>query len=280
MADYALIDNYLDVVTHHLSHRPDHDNLRDELADHLLESTDRAREQGMDGDSAQRQTLERFGDPSTVAALLAEVPTKGIDMIHTLGRAAGALALLAAVLWLVVILAGSFGLIHYLDNSWTQVEYLWQSIVQATAVAATSLALVGFTLRSVGRVDALAAIVIASCAFAFALSFAFAWAFLGWGTFLGVALAVTIARMSQTASRSVRALLLVLAPLVLVIGSFVRLQLAVRDGQFTSLDQSRIDLALFIAYAAVALVLAAGFALLGVHMRRTSVALTEPTAMA
>lgn len=281
MAEYALIESYLDTVSRRLEYRSDRDDLRDELADHLLEATDRAHLRGLDLDAAQQSTLHRFGDPTVVAALLAGVPTKGIDMIHTLNRSAGTVALLAAALWLAAIFAGSFGLIDYLDHTSGSDGYLWQSIVQSAAVLVTSAALIGLNLRSAGRVDALTGVVIAACTTALALSFVFAWAFLAFGTFLAAALAITIARMATAATRSVRALLLVIVPTVLVAASFVGLQLAATpEHTFTSVEQSRLDFGMFASYSVIALLLAAGLVLLGLRTRQTTVFLPQPTAVA
>jgi len=281
MADYALIDSYLDTVSRRLEYRPDRDDLRDELADHLLEATDRAHRRGMDNDAAQRSTLNRFGDPTVVAAMLAAVPTKGIDMIHNLSRAAGTLALLAAAVWLAAIVGGSFGLFNYLDRTWSTDEYLWQSIVQSVAVLVTAVALIGLNLRSAGRVDALTGVVIAACTIAFALSFGFAWAFMAFGSFLAAALAITIARMANAASRSVRALLLVIVPIVLVAASFVGLQLAATPGSpLTSLDQSRLDFGMFIGYSAIAILLTIGLGILGLRLRQSTESFLAPTSLA
>ena len=134
VASYVLIDSYLDVVAQRLAYRKDAADLRDELADHLLESADKAERSGLDVESAQQSTLDRFGDPQLVAAMLAAVPTKGIDMVHVLSRSAGILAIIAAALWLTLIFFGPFGLVDYLDSTWSTDEYAVQSLVQTLTV--------------------------------------------------------------------------------------------------------------------------------------------------
>ncbi len=286
MAEYALIDSYLDVVSRRLEYRPDVVDLRDELADHLLESANRAIAAGLDRESAQRSTLGRFGDPNIVAGMLAAVPTKGIDMVHTLGRSAGMLALVSAALWIVVIFAGSYGLVDYLDRTWSTDEYMWQSIVQTLAVVSTSVTLVALNLRHSHRLDALTGVVLAAAVIASLVSFGFAWAFLLWGTYLAVALAVTVARLrgEPEVRGVVSAALLIVVPVLLVIGSFFGLQTLVSEegAPFTSLVERQIDLAMFIGTAVIAVLLATGFALMGLRLRAaTSVmSVKEPAAFA
>jgi len=279
MAEYALIDAYLEVVARRLEHRKDAAELRDELADHLLESTHRARTSGLDPESAQRSTLDRFGDPHIVAAMLAAVPTKGIDMVQALSRAAGILAIIAAVMWVAVIFAGSFGLVSYLDRTWSPQEYLWQSIVQAVAVLITGIAVVAVNLRFTGRVDALTAVVIGAMFLAFFFSFGFAWAFLSWGVYFAAGLAITIARISRepAARGTVAALLIVIVPVLLVIGSFVGLQTIMDEASQprSTFDEDRLDLALFIAQGVVCVLVAAGLAILGFRLRKVTAILAD-----
>jgi hypothetical protein len=287
MAEYALIDSYLDVVSRRLEYRPDAVDLRDELADHLLESATRAIAAGLDRESAQRSTLDRFGDPNIVAGMLAAVPTKGIDMVHTLGRSAGTLALISAALWIVVIFAGPFGLVSYLDKSTTEGEVPWQSLVQALAVLVTGVALIALNLRSSKRMDALTGVVLVAAFMAFLVSFGVPWLFLAWGLYLAAALAVTIARLSgdPAAKGIVSALLLVIAPLLAVAGSIVGLQALAWDaaaGNPTSLDIQQSGLVTLLGAGVIALVLAVGLAVLGLRMRGATAVMSvqEPTAFA
>ena len=278
MAEYALIDSYLDVVSRRLEYRPDAVDLRDELADHLLESATRAIAAGLDRESAQRSTLDRFGDPNIVAGMLAAVPTKGIDMVHTLGRSAGILALVSAALWVIVIFA---------DTSTSEGEVLWQGIVQAIAVLATGVALVALNLRSSNRMDALTGVVLVAAFMAFLASFFVPWFFLAWGMYLAAALAISIARLSgdPAAKGIVSALLLVIAPLMLMVGSLVGLQALGLDaaaGDPTSRDIAQAGLVTLLGAGVIALVLAVGFAVMGLRLRGATSVMSakEPAAFA
>lgn len=287
MASYVLIDDYLDVVSLRLQHRTDAADLRDELADHLLESTDRARSRGLDREAAQKSTLDRFGDPHTVAAMLAAVPTKGIDMVQTLGRSAGILCLVSAALWVAVIFVGPFGLVSYLDKSTSEGEVPWQSLVQALAVLVTGVALIALNLRSSNRMDALTGVALVAAFIAFLASFFGPWLFLGWGIYLAAALAITIARLSgdPAVKGIVSALLLVIAPLLAVVGSIVGLQALVWDaapGDPTNLDIQQSGLITFLGAGSIALVIAVGFIVLGLRLRAATAPMSaqEPAALA
>lgn len=272
MASYVLINNYLDIVGRHLEYRSDATDLHDELADHLIESTDRAIARGLDQDSAQRSTLDRFGDPHIVAATLAAVPTKGIDMVHAIGRSAGILSIISAVLWIAVVVGGPFGLIDYLDQSWSTGDYFITSLIQGLAVLVSGVALVGMNFRFSARADALTAVVAIIALLAWLTSFAVAWFFFGWGMLFGTALAVTIARLRGEAvvKGVVSALLLVIAPLYLLVGSIAGLLGlfgAEAPGNPTSAEVQQTDLALFLATLVLCLVLAAGYAVVGLRLR-------------
>ena len=285
VASYVLIDSYLDVVAQRLAYRKDAADLRDELADHLLESADKAERSGLDVESAQQSTLDRFGDPQLVAAMLAAVPTKGIDMVHVLSRSAGILAIIAAALWLTLIFFGPFGLVDYLDSTWSTDEYAVQSLVQTLTVVVAGVALIAQNLRVAGRVDALTGVVIGSMILAVFLAFAFAWFFLAWGVYFAAGLAVTVARIGrEPASRGiVSVLLLLIAPILLVGGSLFGLQALAFTSQqpMTSLAVRQLDLGLLLASGLVCLVLAVGFAVLGLRLRGTqAVRADQPAALA
>jgi hypothetical protein len=285
MADYTLIDTYLDVVGRRLAHRSDANDLHDELADHLFESAERAEKGGLDGESAQRATLDRFGDPHVVAALLAAVPTKGIDMVHTLGRSAGILTLGAAALWLGVVLFGPFGLVGYLDPSWSTNGYVVQRTVQGVAVVVSGLAFVAQNLRVAHRVDGLGGLVIGAMLIASVLAVGFSWMFFSWGVYFAVGLAITISQAGRerVGRGAVPALLLVIAPILLVAGSLAALQMtgAIGDRPLTSVAFQQLNSALLVANVFVCLALAVGFALLGARLHGGRVLGTDlPAAVA
>ena len=64
MAEYALIDGYLDTMRTRVRWRRDVDDLVAEMEDHLYSTVERFEARGTDTQLAQRQTLDRFGDPT------------------------------------------------------------------------------------------------------------------------------------------------------------------------------------------------------------------------
>lgn len=270
MADLALIDAYLDSMSARLSHRRDALDLRDEIADHLYLSVERRRAAGLDGESAQRATLDRFGDPQLVATLLATVPQKGIDMISTLSRAAGVLTLIAAACWIAVILAGPSGLIQYLDRTWSTDEYFVSTLPLGLAVLATGVALVSTMVRTTPRIDSLTGVVITTMSIALVLSVLFAWAYLAWAPYLAAGLAVGIARTERAReTRGIASVLLVVVvPVLLVLGSMLSIQLLAAEPvpAWTSLNLAQAELATFAITAGVWAILAAGLTVVGVRL--------------
>ncbi len=270
MAQYALIDAYLDSLSDRLSHRRDALDLRDEVADHLYQSVEISTAEGIEEESAERMTLDRFGDPHLVAALLAAVPQKGIDMISTLSRAAGPLTLIAALGWVAVIIAGPSGVVAYFDRSWSTDEYLASTLPLGIAVLATGLALIALMVRATARIDAFGGIVIASMSIALVGSVLFAWAYFAWAIYLAVGLAVAIARTDRASeTRGIAsALLLVVVPTLLVAGSMLSIQGLSPDATvgWTSLNVAQFELALVGITSAVWALLAAGLAIVGVRL--------------
>ncbi len=63
MAEYALIDGYLDAFRTQVRWRRDVEDLVAEVGDHLYSTVERFEARGTDPRLAQRQTLDRFGDP-------------------------------------------------------------------------------------------------------------------------------------------------------------------------------------------------------------------------
>lgn len=284
MADYALIEEYLDIMSRRLAHRRDALDLRDEVADHLLESVDVALAGGLDREFAQRTALDRFGDPHIVAGMLAAVPTKGIDMIATLTRTAGALLVTAAVAWILVIVMGPNGLVDYLDQTWSVAEYNVQAVVQGLAVALTGLALVAVNVRVANRVDALSGVVIVAMVLTLLLALALAWSFLSWGVYLAAALAITAARVGNTGAGAgiVSVLLLWVVPISLVVGSLLSVQFFAAQGSvpLSSADEKAAELVMFAVSGVSSALLVAGLAVLGFRLRAERVHSELPGGMA
>jgi hypothetical protein len=268
MAEYPLIDAYLATMDRQLSHRRDALELREEIADHLLESVARFTSLGLDPHHAQRSTLDRFGEPHIVAALLSTVPTKGIDMINALGRAIGVLSILTALSWVAAMVTFPIGfsdaLIPTTDSG--------AAIASATAAAAallTSLTLVALNIRTAGRVDALTSIVIVTGVLASTVAGAMPWAVPIWLLVLAVGLAVTFARdtRSPLGRGWVSVALLIVAPLGILLGG---LALVVYNGSGmfitrTSQALAREATAQLITFEVLAALLASGFAVIAVR---------------
>lgn len=287
MAEYALIDAYLESLGEQLTHRRDALDLRDEIADHLYLSVETSTARGVDVSQAERTTLDRFGEPHLVAALLAAVPQKGIDMISTLSRAAGPLTLIAALAWVAVIIAGPSGFVAYFDRTWSTDEYLFSALPMGLAVLATGIAVIALMVRATGRLDALVGIVIASMVVALALSVLFAWAYFAWAVYLAVGLAVGIARAERTAeARGIAsALLVIVVPALLVVGSMLSILGLSPDATvgWTSLNVAQFELAMLAITSGVWALLAAGLAIVGVRLvaaQRTIATGHQPSALA
>ena len=99
MAEYALIDGYLDTMRTRVRWRRDVEDLVAEMEDHLYSTVERFEARGTDTQLAQRQTLDRFGDPDLMADAYASTPTGGIAVPTKFTKTAGLAALAAAALW-------------------------------------------------------------------------------------------------------------------------------------------------------------------------------------
>jgi hypothetical protein len=114
VAEYVLIDGYLDAFRTQVRWRRDADDLVAEVEDHLYSTVERFQARGTDGQLAQRQTLERFGDPDLLAEAFASTPRGGIAMPTKFTVRAGTAAVVAAVLWAAAALAATVG--HLLET--------------------------------------------------------------------------------------------------------------------------------------------------------------------
>lgn len=268
MADDSLIDAYLATMDRQLAHRRDAAELRDEIADHLHESVARFTTLGLDPHHAQRSTLDRFGEPHIVAALLSAVPTKGIDMINLLGRAIGVLSILTALSWVAAMIAYPVAFGEPLIPDSTDGNAFGSAVVTVAALL-TGLTLVALNIRSAGRVDALTSIVIVTGLLASTIAGAMPWAVPIWLLVLAVGLAVTFARDTESPLGRgwVSIALLIVAPLGILLGS---LALVVYNGSGmfitrTSQALAREATAQLITFEILAVLLASGFAVIAVR---------------
>ena len=112
MANYALIDGYLESMRSSIRWRRDLDDVIAEIEDHLISATERIEARGANRLDAQRRTLDQFGDPKVLAVAFASTPTGGIAVPTTFSRTAGLFAIVSAVAWIsgLVAMAMSAGL--------------------------------------------------------------------------------------------------------------------------------------------------------------------------
>ncbi len=99
MAEYVLIDGYVDTLRTRVRWRRDVDDLVAEMEDHLYSTVERFEATGTDSQLAQRKTLDRFGDPDLMADAFASTPRGGIAVPTKFTKTAGLAAVWAAGLW-------------------------------------------------------------------------------------------------------------------------------------------------------------------------------------
>ena len=105
VADYALIDGYLESMRSSIRWRRDLDDVIAEIEDHLISATERFEARGSDRVNAQQRTLDEFGDPKVLAVAFASTPTGGIAVPTTFTKSAGLFAILSAVAWIIGLVA-------------------------------------------------------------------------------------------------------------------------------------------------------------------------------
>ena len=103
MAEYAMIDGYLDSLRTSVRWRRDLDDLVAELGDHLYSSAEQFEARGTESEVAQRRTLERFGDADELAIAFASTPKGGLSVPTESTKTAGTQALISAAFWDVAL---------------------------------------------------------------------------------------------------------------------------------------------------------------------------------
>jgi hypothetical protein len=101
MAQYGMIDGYLDTMRTEIRWLRDLDDVVSEMEDHLYSTVEGMLAIGLEPDVAQRETLERFGEPKLLAGLYASSNSGGIAVPTTTTIRAGTVALVAAAFWLI-----------------------------------------------------------------------------------------------------------------------------------------------------------------------------------
>lgn len=186
MAEHAMIARYLAELRRTLARHRDVDDLVDEVADHLLSSVHSGLARGLDGDTAERQTLEAFGDPILVARVYASERHGGFAMPTRFTHAAGTLLIAAGTAWIVsfVLMIGSS--IAERTRPWEGLPMvLYQLGAAALLLGAVAMAagILGVYVRH-RRSGALALVALALLGLGIVAT-AIAWAFSLWAPLVG-----------------------------------------------------------------------------------------------
>jgi len=144
VAEYVLIDGYVDTLRTRVRWRRDVDDLVAEVEDHLYSTVERFEARGTDSQLAQRKTLDRFGDPDLMADAFASTPRGGIAVPTKFTKTAGLFAIVASALWVVSI--AIFWLDQASDGNGNTGYFIW-SINVVVAGALTLVATIGLRRR-------------------------------------------------------------------------------------------------------------------------------------
>jgi hypothetical protein len=143
VARYALIDGYLDTMRTEIRWRRDLDDLVSEMEDHLYSTVENLLATGVETKAAQRDTLDRFGEPKVLAAVYASNNSGGIAVPTKNTIRAGTFALAAAFFWLAAAVVYGVGIE---GDDW-QMGYLLFSIAILLGGILGLLAAVGVSKR-------------------------------------------------------------------------------------------------------------------------------------
>lgn len=225
MAQYALIDGYLDTMRSEIRWRNDLDDVVSEMEDHLYSTVEHLVTRGFESDAAQQTTLDRFGEPTVLAAVYASTPTGGLAVPTQFTKRAGLFALVAGGLWLLgsvvyllLMISDDGGALNW------QTYYAAFSAVLLSAGVLTVLSMVGVSKRS-GGLGAVAIAGLAIMILGVAASI-LAWAMPFWMGIQAVGLVIfgTAAVRNGTAPKP--ATILTATGFVLGIASFILLNAA------------------------------------------------------
>lgn len=140
MAGYELIDAYLESLGSHMVWHRDRHEVDVELRDHLYSAVEAAERSRAGSGDAQRQVLDRFGDPAVVALAFASTGSRGVALPTESTTRTGSVALVAAGLWVAVAagMAASYGLDRATGN--------WEGVPQILFIASTAALLAAAVL--------------------------------------------------------------------------------------------------------------------------------------
>lgn len=214
MARYALIDGYLESMRNEIRRQRDLDDVVAEMKDHLYSTVEHLLVRGVEPEVAQRTTLNRFGDPSTLAAVYASSNNGGISVPTQSTHRAGMYALASAGLW--VGAAATYTLLIIFNDQWQIFYLLFSAMVLVAGVLGV------LTMQSVrtrlGGLGVAGTAGLAITALGVALSIV-AWAVFLWMAVQGVGyliFGVAVLRRSEAPARSTR-----LITSAFAIGAFV-----------------------------------------------------------
>lgn len=198
MAEPDLIDRYVADLRRQIRWRSDVDDVLDEVHDHLRETAATLRTTGVDEAAAQRSTLARFGDPDIIHRVFSVAPSGGVVMPTAFTRTAGAVAFVAAGLWIAAAVlkwweSGLFA-------PWTQDRFAIYAVVVATATLAAMIVMLGMLAR-IGWPNPTSGIAIGLAALSLIAMAVLTWMWPILGVFLGTAFLLTIRAVGQTLER-------------------------------------------------------------------------------
>ncbi|MDH6236873.1 permease prefix domain 1-containing protein [Cryobacterium sp. CG_9.6] len=264
MADYPLISSYITAFDAVISSRTDAADLRDEVHDHLLTAVERWCARGLDTETAERRSLDIFGDPAVIAGMISAVPVKGSPMNTFFTRAAAYFGFSAAALWIAAAAALPFAMD---TDGWSasQGAYLTASALVAVAIALSGLVLLAVHVRSAGRFDASATVTAALLLVSFLAALIFAWFWVAWlGLLLAATLVTFLRRSNSHLTRGLPRVLLVVVWPILAVGTLVLASVAAQwDPRTSGTVQA-------VALATLCLTYGLGIAALGLRQRAAS----------
>jgi hypothetical protein len=185
VAEYVLIDGYLDAFRTQVRWRRDVEDLVAEVEDHLYSTVERFEARGTNAQLAQRQTLERFGDPDLMAEAFASTPRGGIAVPTKFTNTAGLAAIIASVLWIAALVI--FWLGDSVASDWETRVYLFWAATTGAAGALTIVATLGLRQRH-GTLGALGTTGMVVSGVGVAISLVLTWAVPVWMTIEGIGL--------------------------------------------------------------------------------------------
>lgn len=190
MAEPDLIEVYLTDLHRCIRFRRDAAEVVAEAEDHVREAVERLCRAGADPISAQRITLERFGDPVVVARALSTTAHGGIAMPTAFTRAAGTVALASALAWVLAAAALTVNGVRGGDDG----QYVLFAIPAMIAAVTAAVALAGLLARAGGRRDPGTVLALVLACSAAAMMVVAAWAWLVWTMLISAAALIAVLR--------------------------------------------------------------------------------------